>query len=267
MDPPPNDNGHAAMEWNSAIYQPLLGTRVAKDLSLDIRLGFIRKVYGILLLMLLLTIGVGVLLKSYLDSKQNQPNFEILWVANNEWMFFVALIVMVTCMCVIACAEHQIRRFPNNYILLFLFSSSMGVLVGFATLFTSWETVLLAFGVTVGIVLFLTAFSCIADTDFVGYAPYAMVGMMVLLLFGAVLVSMEALGVNVNMLYLLYSFLATLLFAFLIVFDTQLILGERGGHKVHFSVDDYAFAALTLYTDIINLFLAVLNLCGSREAM
>eukprot|EP00438_Fugacium_kawagutii_P011117 Skav203188 [mRNA] locus=scaffold39:361567:361815:+ [translate_table: standard] len=54
-------------------------------------------------------------------------------------------------------------------------------------------------------------------------------------------------------------------FAFYIVFDTQLMLGSWGGHKLQFDIDDYAFAALNLYLDIINLFLYILEIVGTRE--
>jgi len=56
-----------------------------------------------------------------------------------------------------------------------------------------------------------------------------------------------------------------LLFTFYIVFDTQLLIGEYGGHKVQFGIDDYVFAALNLYLDIINLFLHILSLFGERR--
>jgi len=62
---------------------------------------------------------------------------------------------------------------------------------------------------------------------------------------------------------MLYDFLGVLLFTFFIVFDTQMIIG--GNHKVQFSIDDYCFAALNLYLDIINLFLHILALLGDRK--
>lgn len=54
-------------------------------------------------------------------------------------------------------------------------------------------------------------------------------------------------------------------FAFYIVYDTQLMLGSWGGHKVEFSVDDYVFAAINLYLDLINLFQYILELIGTRD--
>ena len=55
-----------------------------------------------------------------------------------------------------------------------------------------------------------------------------------------------------------------LIFSLYIVHDTQLMLG--GSHKVSIGMDDYVFAALNLYLDIINLFLLLLDLLnGGRD--
>jgi len=62
----------------------------------------------------------------------------------------------------------------------------------------------------------------------------------------------------------MYACVGAILFSFYIVYDTQLIAG--GAHREYgFSVDDYAFAALNLYVDIIRLFLKLLSLLGKRK--
>ncbi len=38
-----------------------------------------------------------------------------------------------------------------------------------------------------------------------------------------------------------------------------------GGHKLSISPDEYVFASLTLYLDIINIFLYILQLLGSLQ--
>jgi FtsH-binding integral membrane protein len=71
-------------------------------------------------------------------------------------------------------------------------------------------------------------------------------------------------GGNGGWMQLLYAGGGCLLFSFYLVYDTQLILG--GQHKKYqFSVDDYVFAALNLYLDIINLFIFILQILGSRD--
>merc|ERR1712244_171859 len=62
----------------------------------------------------------------------------------------------------------------------------------------------------------------------------------------------------------LYSLAGVVIFSLFIIYDTQLIVG--GTHKKHqFTVDDYVFAALNIYLDIINLFLMLLELMGDRN--
>ena len=48
-----------------------------------------------------------------------------------------------------------------------------------------------------------------------------------------------------------------------IVFDTQMMLG--GKHKYSVSPEEYIFAALNLYLDIVNLFLFLLSIIGSAR--
>jgi len=252
--------------WADAVYQPLLQSpAISKELAIEIRLGFIRKVYGILLAMLLLTIGVAVTIQQYLSTARKGVFFELTRVADNEWMLFIAMIVMMSCMCVIVCNERFARTFPNNYVLLLIFSWAMGILVGFSTMFYTWQTVMLAFIATCFIVISLSVYSYFASSDFVGWAPYFLVALLVLVFFGLVLTILSAYGVYVNALYMVFSVLCVIVFSFFIVYDTQLILGEAGGHTRQFSVDDYAFAALSLYTDIINMFMALVQIMGKRN--
>ena len=56
-----------------------------------------------------------------------------------------------------------------------------------------------------------------------------------------------------------------MLFSFYIVYDTQLIVGGKH-RKIMFHIDDYVLAAVSLYLDVINLFLMILRLLnGERE--
>lgn len=60
-----------------------------------------------------------------------------------------------------------------------------------------------------------------------------------------------------------YAALGAFVFSLFIVYDTQLIMGGKHSHQ--FGVDEYVFAALTIYVDIIQLFLFVLRLFGNRD--
>ena len=61
-----------------------------------------------------------------------------------------------------------------------------------------------------------------------------------------------------------YGSIGALIFSLYIVYDTQLMMG--GKHKYALSPEEYIFAALNIYLDVINLFLYILMIVGgSRE--
>ena len=69
----------------------------------------------------------------------------------------------------------------------------------------------------------------------------------------------------------LYAGCGCLIFSMFIVYDTQLIAGsaapgaEQGSRKYAIGYDDYVFAALNIYLDIINLFIYLLQILNDRN--
>ena len=60
-----------------------------------------------------------------------------------------------------------------------------------------------------------------------------------------------------------YSAVGCLIFSLYLIYDTQIMLG--GKHKYSLSPEEYIFAALNLYLDIINLFLYILRIIGAAR--
>ena len=60
-----------------------------------------------------------------------------------------------------------------------------------------------------------------------------------------------------------YGAAGALVFMVYIVYDTQLMIG--GKHKYSLDPEEYVFAALNLYLDIINLFLYLLSMIGASK--
>eukprot|EP00971_Amphidinium_carterae_P179369 3557927-Amphidinium_carterae.1 len=129
----------------------------------------------------------------------------------------------------------------------------------------TWQSVVLAAGLTSIVFVGLTIYAWCSTTDFTGMGPYLFAIGLVLCVFGFTICILQLCGFNVDWLIMAYDAIGVLLFSCYIVFDTQLMLGEYGGHKFQFSVDDYCMAALQLYLDIINLFLLLLELFGKRR--
>lgn len=62
---------------------------------------------------------------------------------------------------------------------------------------------------------------------------------------------------------LVYACLGALLFSVYLVYDTQMMMG--GKHKYSIHPEEYIFAALNLYVDIINIFIMILGIIGTSR--
>ena len=138
-------------------------------------------------------------------------------------------------------------------------------MIGTICLFYEAEVVWLALLMTVGVTAGLTVFACQTKWDITGTGGFLFAALWALMLFGFILLFIPSVnGARMSTTYKVYAGLGVLIFSVFIVYDTQLIMG--GKHKKHsFGVDDYCFAALNLYLDIINLFLYLLALLGSGD--
>ena len=67
---------------------------------------------------------------------------------------------------------------------------------------------------------------------------------------------------RIKSLYTFYTFGMTFMVGIYLVYDTQLILGKLG---MGYSVDDYIFATLEIYMDIIRLFLLILRILANSS--
>jgi len=220
-----------------------------------VRNGFIRKVYALLTLMLIMTTVVAV--PFHLFAEPIKEHLAVL-----QALMWGSLITALLMCC---CCMQLMRRYPTNYVFLFVFALLYGVIVGAVTIFYTLPSVLLAAGITAAMFLMLTAYACLTKTDFTGLGPYLVCALLGLIVFGfmALFVSYFCSSCY-SLMNVIYAAVGAVLFSMYIVYDTQLIVGGR--HRKHqFSVDDFAFAALSLYMDVINLFLMILSLFGNRS--
>ena len=85
-------------------------------------------------------------------------------------------------------------------------------------------------------------------------------GLLVILMIAGILLSI--LGTS-RITIICYASAGALIFSMYIVYDTQLMMG--GKHKYSLSPEEYIFASLSLYLDIINLFLYLLSIFGGGK--
>jgi FtsH-binding integral membrane protein len=227
----------------------------------DVRNGFIRKVYSLVGIQLLVTTAIAVGIMKIGESKLR---------ANSEatlGLLIVSSILTIATMCTLCCCPHLMRKYPWNYVILGLFTIGESIVVGLISVQFTTQSVIMAFGITCFIVIALTIFACQTKYDFTGCGPYLFVGCLCLMGFGFFmwLGSFFLTGEAFHQLNLIYAFGGALLMSCYIVYDTQLIVGGKHQRQAEFGVDDYAFAALSLYIDIVQLFLYLLQLFGNRR--
>mmetsp|Transcript_14399 Transcript_14399/g.25334 ORF Transcript_14399/g.25334 Transcript_14399/m.25334 type:complete len:260 (-) Transcript_14399:43-822(-) len=232
-----------------------------KSAAKEVRQGFVRKVYGLLTTQLLVTVLIAAQIVGLADASKSTAS----WIQSHEWLLWFSVIGVISMMCCMICCREALRKYPTNYIILFSFTVFEAVLIGFVSSMFSATSLLLAAGATAFIFFALTAYAMFTQTDFTGAGPYIFAALLVLLIFGTCLSVLPLIGVDTSAATLIYDGLGVLVFSFCIIYDTQLMLGEWGGHKVAISIDEYVFASLNLYMDVINLFLNVLSLLGDRN--
>lgn len=215
-----------------------------------IRRGFIRKVYSILMCQLLVTFGVVALFVFH------QPTQD--WAARNSWFMIATFIVLLICTLMMGCFEDALRRTPTNLMFLGFFTVCQSIIVGFVCTVYDPETVIMAVGVTTVICLALTLFALQTKYDFTTCGGILLIGLLLLIIVGMVMMFFPD-----KQLKIIYSAFGAMLFSFYLIYDTQLMLG--GEHKYSISPEDYIFAAINIYLDIINLFLFILRILGSKK--
>ena len=230
---------------------PLTGNqRLLKDEPPEIRNGFIRKVYGILSAQLLLTAAVATPLVGVGEVRT--------WIHTQGSSLVIGVSVLnIMLICAMGCCRTAIRSFPANYILLFAFTATEGFLVGVICSTYTLNSVMYAVIATGLLVGALTVYAIKTKSDFTGMGVYLFAALMVLMIFGLFCWVFPS-----KIMEQVYCCLGILLFSFYLIYDTQLIMGKG---ELRLGVDDYVFAALNLYLDIIQLFLYILQLFGERR--
>lgn len=198
------------------------------------------------------------------------------WCNNNPWLLWIALVsdnpqvilfryniyiplllqvVLIVTMISMACCEGVRRKTPMNFIFLFLFTLAESFLLGMIAGQYQANEVIMAVGITAAVCLGLTLFALQTKWDFTMCGGVLVVCLVVFIIFGII-----AIFIPGQILAITYASLGVLLFSVYLVYDTQLMLG--GNHKYAISPEEYIFAALNLYLDIVNIFMYILSIIG-----
>lgn len=211
------------------------------DPEMSMRLGFIRKVYGILSMQLILTTFMcflSITSQSYAKFQNTHP--ALLWVA------LIGSIIVILAIC---CIPGMSRTVPTNYILLLLFTIFEGYIVSAACSMTNPRIVLMAAAMTCAITIALTVYAWTTKSDFTVCGSMLFLASCCLLILGIFAMFFKFMHVVV-------ATMGIFLYSIYIIYDTQLLIGNK---ENALDIEDYIFGALMLYLDVINMFLYILQ--------
>uniref|UniRef100_A0A668A2P6 Protein lifeguard 2 n=1 Tax=Myripristis murdjan TaxID=586833 RepID=A0A668A2P6_9TELE len=146
------------------------------------------------------------------------------------------------------------RQFPWNLILLVLFV----IFASSSASFYNTKSVLLCLGITALVCLSVTIFSFQTKIDFTSCQGVLFVLCVVMLLCAITLSIVVPFG-YVPWLHAIYAVMGAILFTLFLAFDTQLLIGNK---RYTMSPEEYIFATLNIYLDIVYLFSFLLQIMG-----
>ncbi|PYH80183.1 N-methyl-D-aspartate receptor glutamate-binding subunit [Aspergillus uvarum CBS 121591] len=211
--------------------------------TLPIRMQFIRKVYAILTAQLLLTTVMSSI--SFFS-----PSYRT-WIQSNFWVMILSVFGALGFMLV---TYWKRKSYPANLLFLSGFTIMEAYSISVVTSLYESRIVLQALVITLGLFVALTLFACQTKYDFTHWMPYLFGALWFLILFGF----MAMFFPGNSTVELVYGGVAALVFAGYILVDTQLVMR-------HYHVEEEIAASISLYLDILNLFLAILRILNSQS--
>lgn len=219
--------------------------------SLSIRHAFIRKVYLILASQLIVTSAI-VFVFTFVEPVK-------LFVQRNQAVYWASYAVYIVTHLVLACCKGPRRKFPWNVILLFIFTVALSYMTGSIASYYDTKAVFLAIAITAVVCIAVTVFCFQTKVDFTKCQGLFCVLSIVMLVTGivtAIVLSFK----YIPWLHMLYAAFGAIAFTLFLAYHTQLLIGNR---KHSISPEEYVFAALSIYTDIIQIFLFLLQIIGA----
>eukprot|EP00092_Neocalanus_flemingeri_P032198 GFUD01034996.1.p1 GENE.GFUD01034996.1~~GFUD01034996.1.p1 ORF type:complete len:270 (-),score=53.49 GFUD01034996.1:248-1057(-) len=222
----------------------------------SVRRGFMKKVYGILSVQLIFTVGVMAIFIFYIGG--NYPEHGRRWVSDNLWLLWTSMGVSLVVLIPMVCIRTLRVSFPINFILLSIFTICESIMMGMVSMMYTTESVIIAAGITSCIVFFLTIFAFQTKIDFTACRGIMGCILFVFIIFGIIMIFVPP----SRYLDIVYGCIGALIFSVYLVIDTQMMMG--GNHRYSISPEEYIFAAVALYLDILNIFLYLLKIFGKK---
>lgn len=211
----------------------------------NIKIDFIKRIYSLLCIQLALTCTMCYIFYT-VDHVKN-------YVLHSPGLFWTS-IIMTFVFLIVGSPPCYGRHHPMNMIALFGFTICESYLVGYTCLFYNSALVLMACGITLSTFIGLTAYVMYTkkDFNFLGAGLYSC--LWILIIGGFISMFLPNMPIfNVAM-----AILGCMTAVGYILYDTSEIINRM-------EIDEYVFACMSLYIDIIMLFLNLLQLLNGGK--
>ncbi|XP_077997093.1 protein lifeguard 4-like [Glandiceps talaboti] len=214
----------------------MYGSNVASS-HVQVRLGFLRKVYSILTVQLIITTLTGALFMFVQPIKS--------FVQESVVMIMFAFVLSMVTVIALLFKRHE---YPTNMILLAVFTFVEAYTIGTVVTFYDQLVVLEAFVLTVSVAVCLTAYTLQSKRDFSTWGAGLFSAIWILIMAGFLRFFFQSDGLE-----LVIAIAGALVFCGFIIYDTHVLM-----HKL--SPEEYIVATINLYLDLINLFMYILRI-------
>ncbi|CAI2354821.1 unnamed protein product [Caenorhabditis sp. 36 PRJEB53466] len=218
-----------------------------------IRAAFVRKVFSLVFIML--SIVGGVTLFPWLHA----PTMRM--VRHNTGIYLGSYVVFLVTYLSLSCCEGPRRKFPINLIVTAIFTFATATMTMVISAHHDANVVLLALAICIGCTLAIVVFASQTKFDLTAHMGYVMIASVCFMMFGLVAI-ISAYFFKIKFMIMLYALGGSLIMMMYLFLDVQMMMG---GRKYEISPEDYIYAAVQIFIDIVQLFWYLLTLFGSSD--
>ena len=220
-----------------------------ENLHVNSRLGFIKKVYGIVGTQL----SVTALWTTAVCVTPALHNF----VVTSNFIFILTLIAGLVSTCCLAFSKHMRNTVPINYFLLAVATLASAYSVSISVAYYPGEIIAQALVITAAVVAGITIYAWSATTTFNSLRALVICS---LSLFVANL--LLRLVMPSDMFHWTIYLLSGLLAGLSLLYQLQAVFGKK---DFKYESDDYILASLNVYYDVVDLFLTILKVLNALQ--
>ncbi|XP_033213861.1 protein lifeguard 3-like [Belonocnema kinseyi] len=212
-----------------------------------VRRKFIRNVFCVLSLLILFTIGIVSIFLFVSEAK--------VFLLQNWYLAWISMVIFLVVYFIIVFNESARRKYPYNWICLFLLTLSMSLMMSCISLTYRLEVVLSGGITTATITVIISFFATVCSFDLT-----KRIGLVLIIGFGGVVLLFIVIPIYIftaiSALSIAIGVIGSLLISMYLYFDIQTIMG---GREIELRPDEIVNAVTRLYVDILLLFQYVLR--------